>query len=106
VTVTEEARHRLYGHLEEVMGEQHAAALLEWVPHGPLASRDDVEHLREAMGLRFAAVDARFDALEARMATKEDVANLRAELHSALRMHSLVIIGAVGTMISAARLFS
>lgn len=115
MTVTEQARHRLHAHLEEIMGEEHAAALMEWVPDGPIASKVDIEHLREVIDLRlnvvderFKAVDERFKAVDERLktlATAEALANLRAELHSTLRMHTLVIIGAMGTMISLARIF-
>jgi len=116
VTVTEEARYRLHGHLEEIMGEQHAAALMEWAPDGPLASKEDVEqvrrmlhadieHLREVMDLRFAAVDQRLET----MATKDMVLDLKAELHKEMRTQTYVILGAMsavaGMAAAVARLF-
>lgn len=98
MTVTEEARYRLHGHLEEIMGEEHAAALMEWLPDGPIASKDDVDrlrddvkkdidHLREVMDLRFETV-----------ATKEMVLDLKAELHREMRTQTYVILGAISAM--------
>ncbi|HEX2040146.1 MAG TPA: hypothetical protein VHF47_10490 [Acidimicrobiales bacterium] len=71
MTVTEQARHRLYAHLEEIMGEEHAAALTEWLPDGPLASKADIDDLR-------AATKADIEGLRA--ATKADIEGLRADI--------------------------
>lgn len=112
MTVTEEAQHRLHTHLEEIMGEQHAAALMEWIPDGPLASKADIEelrtelkqdidHLREVMDLRFVAVHQRFEMVDQRfetMATKEMVLDLKAELHREMRTQTYVILGAISAM--------
>jgi hypothetical protein len=91
VTITEEARHRLHTHLEEIMGERHAAALMEWAPDGPLASKADIDHLREVM------------------ATKEMALDLKATLERELRTHTVVLVGAMitiaGVTASAARMF-
>ena len=112
MTVTEEARHRLHTHLEEIMGEQHAAALMEWVPDGPLASKADIDHLREVMDLRFEAVNQRFETVNQRfetVATKEMVLDLKAELHREMRVHTLVLVGTIvsvnGLLLGAARIF-
>lgn len=107
MTVTEQARHRLHGHLEEIMGEEHAAALMEWLPDGPLASKDDVErvrtelkqdiaHLREVMDVRFEAVDHRFEAIHHEMRSGFDA--LRAEFQRELRVQTFVTIGGVATL--------
>lgn len=83
------------------MGEQTAAALMEWIPDGPLASKADIDHLREVMDLRFEMVDQRFEAVDQRfetMATKEMVLDLKAELHREMRTQTYVILGAISAM--------
>ena len=89
------------------MGEEHAAAVMEWVPDGPLASKADIQGLRHDMEQQFAHVrevmDLRFAA--SREATATLVSDLRAEMHSTIRLHTIVLVGALGTMISIARIF-
>jgi hypothetical protein len=91
------------------MGEEHAAAVMEWVPDGPLASKADIEqqfaHSREIMDLRFAALREALAQRFEMMATVTSVSDLRAEMHSTIRLHTIVLVGALGTMISLARIF-
>ncbi len=47
MTISEESRHRLYGRLEEVLGEEQAATLMEHLPPvgwADVATRRDVDH--------------------------------------------------------------
>ena len=98
------------------MGEEHAAAVMEWVPDGPLASKADVQglrhdmeqqfaHSREITDVRFAALREALDQRFETMATATSVSDLRAELHNTIRLHTIVLVGALGTMISIARIF-
>jgi len=101
VTVTEQARHRLHTHLEEIMGEEHAAALMEWLPDGPLASKAHVEtvfaHLREVMDLRWKQT-----------ATKADLHDVRTEMYKGFTRQTWGLVSAVslinGLMLAALRL--
>src|SRR5688572_32210019 len=48
MTISEETRHRLYGRLEEVLGEHEAATLMQHLPPlgwGDVATRRDLEQL-------------------------------------------------------------
>jgi hypothetical protein len=78
VAVTEAARHDLYAHLKETMGEQRAATLMALLP--PVGWDD--------------------------LATKQDLANLRldlkAELEHTLRTHTLATIVANGVFVGIA----
>lgn len=82
------------------MGEEHAAALMEWLPAGPLASKADIDHLAER-------TDLRFDAMRQEM--RAGFAEVRAEFRDDLRTHTLVLVGAMvtiaGLTASAARIF-
>lgn len=77
MTVTEQARYRLHAHLEEIMGEEHAAALMEWLPDGPLASKADIDHLREIMDIRWEQTATKMDFHQVR----GELADLRSEMH-------------------------
>jgi hypothetical protein len=112
VTVTEQARHRLHAHLEEIVGEEHAAALMEWLPDGPIASKADVEtglaHLREVMDLRFEQAAATADLRWEQTATKSDLHDLRTEMYKGFTRQTWGLVTAVslvnGLMLAALRL--
>ena len=63
------------------MGEEHAAALMEWVPDGPIASKADIDQLRGEFGTEFAHLREIMDLRWEQTATKADIAELRAEMH-------------------------
>jgi hypothetical protein len=94
VAITEETRHHLYQALEQRLGPEEAATLMEHLPPvgwADVATKADVDHLATVIGLRFDVVthhlaehDRRFDQLEARMVTREDLATLRSELREEL----------------------
>lgn len=72
--ITEQARQRLRRHLEEVLGEEGATALMDQFPPGgwaDVATKHDVVALRDQMDRRFEALegrmDARFETMEARL---------------------------------------
>lgn len=81
MAITEEARHRMYQRLEELMGADDAATLMDHLPHGgwgDVARQRDLLELERRLELRIENSEQRF----------------RAELHSTLRAHLLAIITA------------
>jgi hypothetical protein len=66
------------------------------------ATKQDFAHLREWCDIKFDAVDTRFDSV----ATKEDVANLRAELHKVMRTQLFGFFVAASAAASLVRVFS
>ncbi|MDQ3757581.1 MAG: hypothetical protein M3394_07015 [Actinomycetota bacterium] len=82
MAITEQSRHELYRHLIETMGEERAATLMAHLPPvgwADVATKQDVDHLRETMALRFEAVEAsiaglavRFDGIEASLRHMDD----------------------------------
>ena len=83
MAITEQTRHHLYLRLEEVLGSEEAAVLMEHLPPvgwADVATRRDIDHLErqlmagfaaidhrfEMMNLRFEQVDSRFEQIEAR----------------------------------------
>lgn len=78
MAITETSRHRLHTTLETVLGEEQAATLMEHLPPtgwGDVATKRDLDHLREIMDVRFE-----------QMVTK-------GEFHRTLRMHTLALVG-------------
>jgi hypothetical protein len=79
VAITELSRYRMHTYFEETMGEEVASTLMEHLPPvgwADVATKQDLEHL----------------------ATKADVAELRAEFHRVLRTHTLVLVGTMGAL--------
>lgn len=79
MAVTEAARHQLYGRLEEVLGNEEAATLMDHLPHGGwanLATKDDVkrgiEGTRNGVDSLAAKTDLRFDEFESKMDLRFD----------------------------------
>jgi len=74
VAITEQARHRMYAHLEELMGAEDAATLMDHLP--PVGWAD--------------------------VATKRDLhmleLKLDARLANGLRLHTLAILGGVAVI--------
>jgi type II secretory pathway predicted ATPase ExeA len=92
----------MYQRLEELMGADDAATLMDHLPHGGWG---DVARQRDLLELE-QRVDARFERLELRIENTEQ--RLRAELHTTLRSHLLAITTAntalVGLAIAASQL--
>jgi len=83
MAVSEEARHRLYQRLEEVLGHEHARTMMESIP---------------PLGWSEVASKRDLDELAARMATKEDIATLRAEFRGEQNRLLLGVITANAAM--------
>ena len=69
MAVSEESRHALHRRLDEVLGPDHAVALMEYLPPvgwADIATKHDLSALEERIDLRFQKVDLRFDAVDKR----------------------------------------
>lgn len=74
MAITEETRHHLYRRLEEALGPEEAATLMEHLPPvgwADVATKHDLHHLEARMDQRFELQELRFDerlvALEVRL---------------------------------------
>lgn len=93
MTIDERKRHDLYQRFEDVLGNEHADTLMELLPPvgwADIATKTDVA----ALDTR---VESRFETLEARM--DKGFAEIRAELHQALRQQLWAIFGVLVTAI-------
>jgi hypothetical protein len=122
MATTEHARHRLYQRLNELIGPDEADTLMELLPPtgwADVATKHDLAHHAEMTHARIDALGARTDSgferledmvraqvqvLDARIGTEVagvriELADLRTELHQSLRMHTLVTVGVLGTLI-------
>lgn len=64
MAITEEARHHLYRRLEEVLGPEEASTLMEHLPPvgwADVATKHDLDHLAEVLGMRIDHLDARME---------------------------------------------
>lgn len=64
MAVTEEARHKLYRHVEEDWGEDVANTLMDHLPPGGwanVATKDDIASLRKDMDHKFGLMDEKID---------------------------------------------
>jgi hypothetical protein len=99
VAITEEDRHRLYQRLEEVLGREQAATMMEHLPPvgwADVATKRDLDHQSER-------IEARFDALRAEVAHQierlsgaitQQGDQLRAEWRHELQQQVYVLVGA------------
>lgn len=70
--ITEDARYRLHGRLDEVLGPEDATTLMEHLPPGgwqSVATKADLKHLEGRLALRFTAIDERFSMVDQRFAS-------------------------------------
>ena len=67
MAVDERSRRAMRSRLEEVLGEEHATTLIEYLPPEEVATKKDLEALEERLTLRFSGVEGRMDGLEGRM---------------------------------------
>jgi hypothetical protein len=96
VAVTEESRHRLYERLEEVLGPEQAATLMEHLPPvgwADVATRRDLDQLEERLSLRMDLLDSKLRQEMA--AVRTEVAGVRVELHSELRRLAFTMVAAM-----------
>jgi hypothetical protein len=65
----ERARQALYDRLEEVIGDDHAATLMQYLPPHPsdLATKSDLRELRTDLGHRMDVIDQRVDGINHRV---------------------------------------
>ena len=87
MTIDERKRHDLYQRFEDVLGQEHADTLMELLPPvgwADVATKSDLAALETK-------VDSKFETLEARM--DKGFAEVRAELHQALRQQLWAIFG-------------
>ncbi len=106
VTISEESRHRLYGRLEEVLGEEQAATLMEHLPPvgwADVATRRDLDHLAavQATELR-SAITALGSDVRVEMAAMG--AELRGELARVRSDVRTLFLGLVGLQLTGAGL--
>lgn len=69
MAIDERARHELHRKLDEVLGPQEAATLMAHLPPvgwADVATKDDLNHLREYMDVKFQSIDLRFQSMEDR----------------------------------------
>jgi hypothetical protein len=89
VSIDERQRHELYEGLVEALGPDRADTLMELVPPvgwADVATKQDLQHLETVLGLRLEAAESRLHA---------EIADFRAEMHSALRTQLWGILGGI-----------
>ena len=103
----ERARQALYDRLEEVIGDDHAATLMQYLPPHPsdLATKSDLRELSTDLGHRMDGLDQRMDGIDQRMDRMERhmerFDDRLHDLHGALREQTRVFIAAsAGTMLT------
>jgi hypothetical protein len=89
VAITETSRHRLHTTLEDVLGEEQAATLMEHLPPtgwADVATKSDLDQLRVATksDLDQLRVATKSDLDQLRVATKSDLDQLRVATNSDL----------------------
>jgi hypothetical protein len=104
MVLDERSRHHLYLRLEEALGAEAAATLMEHLPPvgwADVATKRDLElgfgALEQRLELRFEALDIRFEALEHKL-----LAAFRGELQAALtaqgRQLAITLAGTAGAL--------
>ncbi|MDQ3662607.1 MAG: hypothetical protein M3454_16450 [Actinomycetota bacterium] len=89
MSVEERSRLAMRRRLEEVLGEEHATTLMEYLPPEELATKRDLEGLEQRLTLRISGLEGRMDGLEGRMVGLSERIDLKTEslehrLHSAI----------------------
>ncbi len=102
MAISEESRHRLYGRLEEVLGRESAATLMEHLPPvgwADVATRRDLDHLGRQVDHLGEVLRSELGALESRLESRIEagIAGARAALRT-------LFLGLVGLQVSAAGL--
>jgi hypothetical protein len=94
MSVSEYERTQLFRWFEEHMGKERASTMMALVPPlgwGDVATRRDLEVLE-------ARLNGRIDALEARMATKQDLADMQRTLVTWMFLSQATVVAAVGVL--------
>jgi hypothetical protein len=111
MVLDERSRHHLFLRLEEALGAEAAATLMEHLPPvgwADVATRRDLDALEQRLGLRFEGVDQRFTALEQHLDVRFEasehklLAAFRSELQAALtaqgRQLAITLAGTAGAL--------
>ena len=113
MVLSDQQRHGLHGRLEEVLGREHAAALMTQIPPtgwADMATKQDLVLLGERLDTRIERVDLRLDAkidgVEAKMETSEHriLGALHRELNIQMRITVLALAATGSVIIAAVRL--
>ena len=106
MVLDERARHELFLRLEEVLGPERAATLMEMMPPvgwADVATKRDLDALEQRLNLRFELVDQRFETCK-----HELMAAFRAELQAQSNVITAqtrtLLLANVGTVLSLAAL--
>jgi hypothetical protein len=96
MVLDERSRHELHLKLEEVLGPEQAATLMEMLPPvgwADVATKRDLDQIEQRMDLRFEVVYTKFDAVLDRIDAAEQ--RLRAEFSNQTRNMAIGMIGTV-----------
>ncbi len=103
MAIDERSRHDLFSRLEDVLGKEHAAVLMEHLPPvgwGDVATKRDLDQLEARL---LEATDLKLQATEQRV-----LATFRAEVNSQTRIMifsmATAFVGVAGVTLAAARL--
>lgn len=80
--VDERSRHQLFRRLDEVLGPEHAATLIEHLPPvgwADVATKRDLDALELRLDQRFALIDERFERVDERFGWMDDSFGQRLE---------------------------
>lgn len=95
MTITDDERSELYQRLKETMGERPAGTLMAHLPPvgwADVATKQDLALLKQATKQDLALLKQDLAHLQETMATKTDLADLRSEMHQALRSTFLTVV--------------
>lgn len=96
MAVTEKQRHDLFNKLEETLGSDGAATLMDMLPPvgwADVATKHDIAALRQATTQDIVALRHDFERLERRIDSLGDVFATKAELHQELRGQTRTFVG-------------
>lgn len=106
MVLSDQQRHGLHGRLEEVLGREHAAALMTQIPPtgwADMATKQDLVLLGERLDTK---IDAKIDGVEAKIETSEHriLGALHRELNIQMRITVLALAATGSVIIAAVRL--
>ena len=98
MTIDERDRHELFIAAEQALGRHQSETLMEMLPPvgwADVATKQDLAHLEERIGLRFEMVDQRFDMVDQRfeILTHHLLGELERRLNAQTRTLFLALAG-------------